>query len=81
MRIRSALYAKFKLIDDEVVNFINFVRSQRLSVTKSHIKACTPQAATNLNIPEFKALNGCLQYFLRIFGAQSLFKLLGKGGT
>ena len=31
---RRALCAEFKPVDDEVVNFINYVRSQRLLVTK-----------------------------------------------
>ena len=35
MSIRCASYAKFKPIDNEVVNFINFVRYQRLPGTKS----------------------------------------------
>ena len=81
MGIRRALYAKFKPIDDEVLNFINFVRSERLPVTKSHIQACARQAATNLSLSEFKASNGWLQNFLRRSGVQYSFKLHGKGGT
>ena len=38
---RRLLYAKFKPIDYEAVNFINFVRSFCLPVTKSHVQACT----------------------------------------
>ena len=48
LSIRRTLYAKFKPIVDEVVNFINFVLSQRLPVTKINIQACALQAATNL---------------------------------
>ena len=81
MGVRHALYTKFTPIDDGVVNFTNYVRSQRLPVTKSHLQECARQARINFNILEFKASNGWLQFFLRRSGVQSSFMFHGKGGT
>ena len=60
---KCPLLAMCPAIDNAVIKFINFARSQRLPVTSSHIKSCAEQAAKRSKIQSFSASNGWLQKF------------------
>ena len=79
--VKRPLKAKYLAVDNAVIDFINFARSQRLPVTSSHVQACALKAAKQHNIPSFSASNGWLHRFLRRSPVQPSFKFHGKGGT
>ena len=56
--VKRPLRAMYPDIDNAVIEFINFARSQRLPVTSSHIKSCAEQAAKRYKIQSFSASNG-----------------------
>ena len=79
--VKRPLKPRFPAIELGVGEFIRYIRSQRLPVTSSHVKACALRAAQALGISNFRPSNGWLQKFLRPSGVQSSFKLHGKGSS
>lgn len=78
--VKRPLYARYPAIDAEVVEFVNFARSQRLPVSSCLIKMCALLAERKNNI-QFTASNGWLQKFIRRSTIQPSLKLHGKGGA
>ena len=79
--IKRPLRARFPDVEADVLEFIKFVRSERLPVTSYHVKARALRAATKFNDNSFRASNGWLQKFIRRSAIQRSFKLHGKGGV
>ena len=68
-------------MESEVDEFIRFVRSQRLPVPSSHMKACEIRAAKEQGLDKLKASNDWLENYLGRKGVQSSFKIHGKGSA
>ena len=79
--LEETLYARNLMVDEKVVQFINFASSERLPASMPLIQARAKLAAENLGITTFKASSGCLMRFLRRSSVQLSFKLRGKGDS
>ena len=66
-------------IDAQVIQFISFARTQRLTVSMKLIRERARITAEELNITSFKASPGWLQKFLRRSPVQPSFKIHGEG--
>ena len=80
MYVKRPLCAKYPDIEADVINFIEFVRSERLPVMICHIKAHALRTALNNNHSEFRASNVSLQKYIRRSAIQKSLKRHGKGG-
>ena len=63
--VKLPLRARYPGVDNHVVDFIKFARSERLPVTGSHIKLCAEQAAKHCKIQSFSVSRNWLQKFIR----------------
>ena len=72
------LYARYPMVDEQVVQFINFARTERLPVSMRLIQGRALLAGENLAITAFKAPAVSLMRFLRRYNIQPSFKLRGK---
>ena len=79
LSVKRTLYAKYRAVEADVIDFIKYARSKLLSVTSTHIKARKLCAAAKLSIQKFSASNGWLEKFLRRSAIQRSFELHGKG--
>ena len=79
LTVKRPLYAKHPAVEADVINFIKYVRSKRLSVTSTHNKERALCAASKLKISNFSASNGWLEKFSRESAIQRSFKLHGQG--
>ena len=52
------IYARYRMVDEQVVQFISFARSDYLPVSMGLIQARAKLAAENLGITTFKASAG-----------------------
>ena len=79
--VKRTLYARYPTLDQQVIQFINFARSERLPVSMRLIQAQAKLAAENLDMTTVKASAGWLIRFLRCLSVQTSFKLRGKGNS
>ena len=64
LTVKRSQHPKYPAVEADVINFIKYVRSKRLPVTSTHIKARALCAASKLKISNLSASNGWLEKFL-----------------
>ena len=79
--VRRLLLANHPEVDQEMTEFMQFVRSQRLPVSRSLLQERARMAATRHNVLTFKASNGCIEKFLLRNPVQKSILLHCKGGA
>ena len=79
--MKRQLYARYREVDAEIMEFLQFGRSQILSVSKTILQQRARIAADRLNISEFKASYGYINRFLRRNPVQKSMRLHRKGSS
>ena len=79
--VKRQLYARYPEIDAELMEFLQFARSQRLPISRTILQQRARIAAERLNVSEFKASNGYIDRFLRRNPVQKSIGLHGKGSS
>ena len=64
LTVKRPMCAKYPAVEAGVIDFIWYVRSKRLPVTSTHIKARALRAASKLEMFNFSASLGCLKKIL-----------------
>ena len=79
--LKCPLYAKYSEIYVELIEFMRFVQSQRLPVSRSTLQYRAGMAADSHDFTAFKASNGYIQRFLRRSPIGKSIRLHGKGSS
>ena len=77
--VKRQLYARLSAVDAELMELLQFGRSQGLPVSRSILKERGRIAENRLDLYEFKASNGYIDRFIRRNAIQKSICLLAKG--
>ena len=73
--VKCPLYAKYPEIGVELIEFMQFARSQIFPVSLSILQERTRMAAESRSIIAFRVLNYCVQRFLRLNPIQKSIRM------
>ena len=76
--VRRHLFAKHPEIDQELIEFMQFARSQRLPISRSLLQERNRMAATRHNVLNFKASNGYIEKFYDAILFKNLYVCMVK---
>ena len=79
--VKRQLYARYPEVDESLMEFLQFARSQRLPVSRTILQQRVRITADRLNVSGFKATNRCIDRFLRRNPIEKSIQLHGKGSS